>query len=55
MLHKKDSSYDLYLKCPAQAHVLNPWSSDGGAILGGDRNVRRLGLVRGSRSLGVFL
>jgi hypothetical protein len=52
---KKNMLYycsDLNMKClPPQAYVLNARSPAGGSILGGSRNFRRWGLIRGSRSL----
>jgi hypothetical protein len=42
----------LNTKCPPQTHVLKAWSPAGGAILGGDRNLRSWSLFGGSRSLG---
>jgi hypothetical protein len=34
------------MKYPAQAHVLNVWFPDDDAILGGGRNLKKMGLEK---------
>jgi hypothetical protein len=33
------SYYDMNMKCPPQAHVIDAWSPAGGTILGGSGNI----------------